>query len=114
MLTTFSTHAINPDLDIKPTGKTEIIQHHTNEDLCVMVRLDGTTTATLPDDTVVHNIHTRLYRPHATAHTFPEEVASQIARTPLSTAVRALNQTLLHSLLEAFDAQRILHILTLY
>ena len=108
ILTTFSTHAINPDLDIKPTGKTEIIQHHTKEDLCVLIRPDGTAAATLPDDTV-QNLYTRLYRPQATAHTFPEEVASLVARTPLSTAVRALNQNLLDSLLEAFDAKRILH-----
>ena len=112
MLTTFSTHAINPGLDIKPTGKTELIQHHTKEDLCVRIRPDGTAAATLPADTVQNlttEPYTRLYRPQATAHTFPEEVASLVARTPLSTAVRALNQNLLDSLLEAFDAKRILH-----
>ena len=74
----------------------------------MLIRPDGTAAATLPADTV-QNLYTRLYRPQATAHTFPEEVASLVARTPLSTAVRALNQNLLDSLLEAFDAKRVLH-----
>ena len=55
--TTFSTHAINPDLDIHPTGTTELLQHHTREDLCVLARPDGTAAATLPVDTV----HTLRY-----------------------------------------------------